>query len=262
MSTDISRYRVKIADTEDERLGAQRLRYRVFVEELGAQASDAERAARREWDDFDPWFDHLILVDEAASPEDPLDRVVGTYRLLRRRVARTGIGFYGASRYDLDPIEASPRESAEMGRSCVAPRHRGGAAMALLWAGVADYVLERGVEILFGVASFPGVDPDALAEPLSLLHHRHLAPPELRVCARPPDATPMNRMPEAAIDPVRASRAVPPLIRSYLRFGGVVGDGASIDRPFNTIDVCVLMDATRVAARRRDFLARTLGGTA
>jgi putative hemolysin len=262
MTTDLSRYRVKIAETEAERLGAQRLRYRVFVEEMGAAATAEERAARREWDAFDPWFDHLVLVDRDAPGEDPLDRVVGVYRLMRRAAARAGVGFYGAAQYDLGPIEASPRESAEIGRSCVAPEHRGGAAMALLWAGVADYVIARGVEVLFGVASFPGVDPDAIAEPLSLLHHRHLAPPELRVRARPPDAVPMDRLPLDAIDPARAMRHIPPLIRSYLRFGGVVGEGASIDRPFNTTDVCVLMDATKVATQRRDFLARAVGGRA
>ena len=185
MNLDASRYRVKLAETDAERAGAQRLRYRVFVEEMGAEATPEERALRREWDAFDPWFDHLILESLDPSIADPLDRVVGVYRLMRDAAARAGPGFYGAGEYDLAPILAAGRPSLELGRSCVAPEHRGGAAMHLLWNGLAEYVLDRGIELLFGVASFPGTDPEPLAEALSFLHHRHLAPPDLRVRARP-----------------------------------------------------------------------------
>ena len=87
MQIDASRYRVKLAETEAERAGAQRLRYRVFVEEMGARASPEEQAARREWDDFDPFFDHLVLLSLDPAIADPLDRVVGVYRLMRGEVA-------------------------------------------------------------------------------------------------------------------------------------------------------------------------------
>jgi putative hemolysin len=141
----------------------------------------------------------------------------------------------------------------------VAARHRGGPALHLLWAGLADYVLERDIQILFGVASFPGVDPAPCAEALSFLHHWHLAPPELRVLAREGARLDMDLLPRAAVEPARALRAVPPLIKAYLRLGGVVGDGAWIDRPFNTIDVCVLMDTARMVASRRSFFERSRG---
>ena len=155
MQIDLSRYRVKLAETEAERAGAQRLRYRVFVEEMGAHATPEEHAARREWDDFDPFFDHLILSSLDPAIADPLDRVVGVYRLMRGEVALAGPGFYGAGEYDLAPILRSGRPCVELGRSCVAREHRGGPAMHLLWNGLASYVLERGIELLFGVASFP-----------------------------------------------------------------------------------------------------------
>lgn len=251
-----SRYRVKLAETEAERLGAQRLRYRVFMEEMGVEASPEQRAARREWDGFDPFFDHLILLDESAGVGDPLDRVVGVYRLMRRAAAREGLGFYGASEFDLAPIEAADRESVELGRSCVAPEHRGGAAMHLLWNGLAEYVLDREIELLFGAASFPGADPEPFAEALSYLHHNHLAPPALRVCARPEARLEMDLLPPAAIEPARALKSVPPLIKAYLRLGGVVGEGAWIDRGFRTIDVCVLVDTGAMKARRRQFYER------
>ncbi|MBP7242037.1 GNAT family N-acyltransferase [Amaricoccus sp.] len=255
MRMDRAPYRVKLAETEDERLAAQRLRYRVFVEEMGAAASPEQRAARREWDAFDPFFDHLILISDAPVA-DPLDRVVGVYRLMTRAAARAGRGFYGATEYDLGPIEASPRESVELGRTCVAPEHRGGPAMHLMWNALAEYVLARDIEILFGAASFAGTDPEPYAEALSFLHHRHLAPPELRVRARPARRIEMDRLAPEAIDAERAVRGIPPLIKAYLRLGGVVGDGAWRDDAFNTIDVCLVMDTARMKAQRRAFYER------
>ena len=256
MKLDVSRYRVKLAETDADRAGAQRLRYRVFVEEMGAEASLEERAVRREWDDFDPWFDHLILESLDPGIADPLDRVVGVYRLMRDEAARAGPGFYGAAEYDLAPILASGRPSVELGRSCVAPEHRGGPGMHLLWNGLAEYVLDRGIEVMFGVASFHGTDPEPLAEALSFLHHRHLAPPDLRVRARPEGYVAMDLLPAEAIDPNRALREIPPLIKAYLRLGGFVGEGAFLDRDFNTIDVCVVMDTARMTERYVQFYKR------
>lgn len=255
MQSDVRQYRVKLAETEEERLGAQRLRYRVFVEEMGAAVTPEQRAARREWDAFDPFFDHLILTSEEPVA-DPLDRVVGVYRLMRREAAQAGIGFYGAAEYDLSLIETSPRESLELGRSCVAAGHRGGPGMHLLWSGLAQYVLERDIEILFGTASFPGTDPAPLAEALSFLHHRHLAPPDLRVRARAGRSLAMDRLSPESVDPVRALAAIPPLIKAYLRLGGTVGEGAFVDLAFNTIDVCLVMDTARMKEQARAFYAR------
>ena len=259
MQIDLSRYRVKLAESEVERLGAQRLRYRVFVEEMGARATPEEVAARREWDAFDPWFDHLILESLDPAIADPLDRVVGVYRLMRGEVAAAGPGFYGAGEYDLALIAASGRASLELGRSCVAAEHRGGPGMHLLWNGLAAYVLEREIELLFGVASFPGTDPAPLAEALAYLHQRHLAPPDLRVRAQAAHYLGMDLVPPDEVDPARALLAIPALIKAYLRLGGFVGDGAFVDRDFNTIDVCVVMDTGRMQERYRQFYERAQG---
>ena len=131
--------------------------------------------------------------------------------------------------------------------------------MHLLWNGLASYVLERQIELMFGVASFHGTDPEPLAEALTFLHHEHLAPPDLRVRARPEHYLAMSRMPFAEVDPARAVQAIPPLIKAYLRLGGFVGDGAFVDRAFNTIDVCVVMDTTRMKERYLQFYQRTRG---
>lgn len=257
MHIDLSRYRVKLAGTDAERAGAQRLRYRVFVEEMGARAEAAEHVARREWDAFDRYFDHLILISLDEAIGDPLDRVVGVYRLMRGDVARAGAGFYGAGEYDLAPILDSGRASVELGRSCVASEHRGGPALHLMWNGLAEYVLAHDIEILFGVASFHGTDPAPLAEALSYLHHVHLAPPDLRARARPEHFVEMNRMAAASVDARRALQAIPSLIKAYLRVGGHVGEGAYVDHAFNTIDVCVVMDTGRMTEKYRQFYLRS-----
>jgi len=133
----------------------------------------------------------------------------------------------------------------------VARPYRGGEALYHLWQGLARYVEEHRIEVLFGVASFHGTDAGALAQPLSLLHHRHLAPPELRVRALEGHFQRMDLVPEDAIARAAAMRAVPALIKAYLRLGGCVGEGAYIDHAFNTTDVCLVMDTARLNARQR-----------
>ncbi|MEC9435290.1 MAG: GNAT family N-acyltransferase [Pseudomonadota bacterium] len=259
MQIDAGRFTVRLARDEADIAGAQRLRYRVFVEELGASASADEQALRREIDEYDAHFEHLILIDNESASDDPLDRVAGAYRLMTRDRARAGIGFYGATEYDLGKLERLDREVVELGRSCVGAEVRGGAAMHLLWTGLGEFVTARRIEIMFGVASFHGADPEPLAHALSLLHHNHLAPEDLRVRALDGAYTEMNRMPAEAVDRKLANRQIPALIKAYLRLGGFVGDGAFVDHDFNTVDVCLLMDTTRMVARYRDFYGKEKG---
>ena len=122
-------------------------------------------------------------------------------------------------------------------------------ALFHLWGAVAQYVRAHKVEILFGVASFHGTDVQRLAEPLSLLYHRHLAPLNLRVRSR--EFQTMDLVPPEDVDRRRAMVAVPSLIKAYLRLGGHVGEGAFIDRAFNTTDVCLVMDTSTMSARSR-----------
>lgn len=256
MQIDLSRYRVKLAETELEKAGAERLRYRVFVEEMGASAPPASHENRRERDAFDQFFDHLVLMDLQAESSDPLDHVVGAYRLMPDDAALAGRGYYSASEYDLGPILSCRRRAVELGRSCVAAEHRGGPALHLLWSGLAEYVLERDIDLMFGVASFPGTDPAPVAEALAWLNKYHLAPSELRVRARPDAFLEMDLVPEDRIETARALRVVPSLIKAYLRLGGKVGEGAYVDHRFRTIDVCVIMDTRRMVERYREFYTR------
>ncbi|MBN2629579.1 MAG: ornithine-acyl-ACP acyltransferase, partial [Rhodobacteraceae bacterium] len=144
----------------------------------------------------------------------------------------------------------------ELGRSCVHVDHRGGTGMFHLWNGLAQYVIEHEIEILFGAASFPGTNPAAMAQALSYLHQCHLAPEPLRVRAWGQNATPMNLLPPVQIDRRAALSGTPALIKAYLRLGGFVGEGAFIDHAFNTTDVCLVMDTAQMSAKHRAFYLR------
>ena len=251
-------FSVRLARDDRDLRAAQRLRYAVFIEELGGDGPLVDHAARLEADEFDPAFDHLLLLDSRRDAQG-LDDVVGVYRLLTcERAAAVG-RFYSETEYDLTPLKASGRRLLELGRSCVHRDYRGGTAMYHLWNALADYVLDRGIEVLFGVASFHGTDVDRLRQPLAYLHHNHLAPPDLRVTARPDHRQAMDLLPAAAVDRRAAMAATPALIKAYLRLGGFVGDGAWIDHDFNTTDVCLLMDTGRMSAKHRDFYVRKQG---
>lgn len=238
-------FRVSLASDPADLRAAQALRYDVFVRELGGGGEMVDHEAGLERDRFDPFFDHLVLYDDAAG------KVVAVYRMLRSEQAEVAGQFYSEDEYDLEPLRATGRRLLELGRSCVHRDYRGGPALYHLWNGLAAYVARHEVEIMFGVASFHGTQPAQMAQPLSLLHHRHLAPEPLRVKARAPHAVSMNLVPENQIDRREAMLDMPTLIKAYLRLGGVVGEGAYIDHAFNTTDVCLIMDTAEMSERQR-----------
>lgn len=260
MISDDPHFEVRLARDERDLRAAQRLRYAVFIEELGGGGAMVDHAARLERDAFDALFDHLLLIDTRRDPQ-ALEDVVGVYRLLPSDRLGAGERFYSEDEYDLAPLKASGRKLLELGRSCVHADYRGGTAMLHLWNGLADYVLERGIEVLFGVASFHGTDAQALAQPLAYLWHHHLAPLPLRVRARGENRQEMDLIPADRVDRRAAMLATPALIKAYLRLGGFVGDGAWIDHAFNTIDVCLVMDTARMSAKHREFYIRKQGRT-
>jgi putative hemolysin len=238
-------FTVKLAETEDELRDAQRLRYDVFVRELGGGGEMVDHEAGLERDKFDPYFDHMLAIDNVSG------ETVGVYRLLPGERAEELGQFYSEDEYDLTVLKQSGRKLLELGRSCLHPDYRGGTAMYHLWNGLATYVNERGIEVLFGVASFHGTDVEALAQPLSMLHHNHLAPPDLRVRAQPDVFQSMDLVVPADLDRRAAMVQVPALIKAYLRLGGFVGEGAFIDHAFNTTDVCLILDTARMNERQK-----------
>ena len=247
--------RLRLATTEADQLAAQRLRYGVFVEEMGGDGPLVDHAGRFERDNFDPLCDQMVLVDtrrDAAA----LDHVVGVYRLLPGDRLAAAERFYTEGEFDISVLKSGGRRILELGRSCVHRDYRGGTAMFHLWNALSDYVQSRGIEVLFGTASFHGTDVAALAMPLSWLHHHHLAPPDLRVRALPEHFRTMDLLGPEALKRREAMLAVPALIKAYLRLCGFVGEGAFVDHAFRTVDVCLVMDTRRMSLRHLAYYVR------
>ena len=243
---------VRLATDERDLEAAKRLRYRVFVEEFGADGDGVDHARQLESDSFDEWVDHLVLIDRRRD-EAKLEHVIGVYRLLRGDVASSRCGFYSSSEFDLSALTGSGRSLVELGRSCVHADYRGGTAVYQLWRALACYVLDHEIEIMFGVASFHGTDLSSHAPALAFLHRNHLAPPDMRVRALTEHYVPLDNGELASLDRSTALAAMPSLIKGYLRLGGFVGDGAFIDRDFNTVDICLVMDTARMSERHRNY---------
>ena len=250
---------VRLAVTKKDIKRAQRLRYTVFCEEMSAIPDLVSRLKRRDIDAFDAICDHLLVIDHATRTGRKgfparKPKVVGTYRLLRQEVAARNGGFYTASEFDIGPMLAthSGARFLELGRSCVAKPYRDKRTVELLWHGIWAYVRRHRIDVMFGCASFEGTDPDALALPLSFLHHNARADGEWRASALPGLAVAMNRLPAETVDTRLALHAMPPLIKGYLRIGARIGDGAVIDHQFGTTDVLVILPVAAINPRYID----------
>jgi L-ornithine Nalpha-acyltransferase len=240
-------FEVRLAQTPAEIDAAQALRYRVFYEEMAARPSAEMALERRDFDEFDRVCDHLLVLDRRRG--DGPEGIVGTYRLIRREAAARAGRFYSSAEYDIQKVIDYPAEVLELGRSCIAKDARNTATMQMLWRGIALYCYHYDIKAMFGCASFPGTDPSQHAQAFSYLYHNHLAPIEIRARALPERYVDMNMMSPDSFDPRRAMARVPPLIKGYLRLGGFVGDGAVIDREFNSTDVFIIVKTELVTEK-------------
>lgn len=248
---------VRLATTTQDIRLAQKLRYKVFYGEMSATPNAATILARRDIDDFDFICDHLLVLDHgrsAPSSRSSKPKVVGTYRLLRQEVADRHGGFYTAGEYDIGPlIRAHPSlRFLELGRSCVLKPYRDRRTVELLWHGIWAYVQHYRVDVMIGCASLEGTDPRKLSVPLSFLHHFASASGEWETPALPERSTRMDLMSKDAIDPKSALRALPPLIKGYMRLGASFGKGAVVDRRFGTTDVLVILPVSQINPRYID----------
>jgi L-ornithine Nalpha-acyltransferase len=244
---------VRLAETDHEVRQAQRLRYAIFYEEMNAVPSDEMRALSRDFDKFDDVCDHLLVVDRETHGEDGQPLVVATYRLTREKDAARAGGFYTASEYDIAPmLNGLPpgTKFLELGRSCVLKSYRSRpGSMQLLWKGLMAYVARFDIDLMFGCASLPGTDIEALALPLSYLHHFHAMPEHLRVTARPELSVGMDRIAKDVTPQREGLRSLPPLLKGYVRAGCCIGDGAVIDQQFGTTDVFIYFPLSGIDAR-------------
>lgn len=228
-----ARLHVALASSASEIIAAQKLRWRVFADELGA--SLPSRTPGVDQDFYDAHCDHLIVRDEANG------RIVGTYRILPPQAARKVGSYYSENEFDLTRFAHLRQRIVEVGRSCIDPDYRTGATIALLWAGLARYMRENNHEYLIGCASIGMQDGGHNAVGIYHALAAHMAPPEYRVFPRHP--LPLERI--AALP----HPEVPPLIKGYLRAGAWICGEPAWDPDFNTADLLLLLPMGRVDAR-------------
>jgi putative hemolysin len=235
------------ARSEREIRDAQRLRYRVFVEEMGARISPPHGTpAGIDVDLYDPYCEHLLV--RSTGPNGERGEVVGTYRVLTPAGARRVGGLYSDNEFDLTRLRTLRPRMIELGRSCVHPEHRSGGVIMSMWAALGAFMLTNGLETMVGCASVGMRDGGRLAAGLwRQLSVTNPAPIEWRVTPRL--ALPVDDlMPDADVEP-------PALIKGYLRCGGMVLGPPAWDPEFNTADLPMLMRIEDLPHRyKRHFL--------
>lgn len=224
---------------------------------MSAKPDVVSRMFRRDADRFDKACDHLLVIDHAARGRfgGIKPKVVGTYRLMRQSAAERLGGFYTQGEFDLAPMLARHRGQRflELGRSCVLKPYRTKRTVELLWSGIWAYLQHHRIDAMFGCASFDGTDPEALALPLSFLHHQARSEGDWAAIARAEHYVGMDRLSPEMIDAKLALKQLPPLIKGYLRIGARFGTGAVIDRQFGTTDVLVVLPVSAIDKRYAEY---------
>ncbi len=219
---------------------AQRLRYQVFVEEMGARIETPIPGV--EYDRYDRHCRHLLVRDSVDG------RLVGYTRLLTGdRAARAG-GFYSESEFDMTAMLALPGRFLEIGRTCIHPDYRNGATITALWSGLARVVADWRIDYLIGCASIPlGATTDGIWAVYRQLADRYLVDAPLRVVPRQP--VPVG------LDHAMVSPALPPLLKGYLRVGARIGGEPYLDADFGVADLFILVATANLERRyARHFL--------
>lgn len=242
-----ARLEVVWARHEDEVREAQRLRYQVFAEEMGARLSVPKGSpAGHDIDVFDPYCEHLLV--RAAGRDGEPGPVIGTYRVLTPEAARRIGGLYSETEFDLTRLRPLRSRMVELGRSCVHPEHRSGGAILALWGALAEFMVRNRLDTMVGCASVSMRDGGHYAASLwEQLRHTHLAPIEYQVQPRLP-------LPVEELQHDLTVEA-PALIKGYLRCGAKILGAPAWDPDFNTADLPMLMRIDDLPAKyRRHFL--------
>ncbi len=220
-------------------LEAQRLRWKVFADELGARLNTT--LPGHDVDLFDPYCDHLLVRDDEGQ-------LVGTYRVLPPHQAKRVGGLYAETEFDLTRLIHLRSRLLELGRACVHRDHRNGAVIMALWAGLAEYMQRHGLDAMIGCTSVSMRDGGHYAASLwARLRRTHLAPIEDHLLPRLP----------LPVDSLRQDlpAEAPALLKGYLRVGARICAAPAWDPDFNTADFPLLLRLRDVNPRyARHFL--------
>ena len=235
--TETSLFRISLAQSPEDLIACQRLRYDVFNLELGEGLSTSDRSGL-DIDPFDSFCDHLMVHDLETR------KLVGTYRLQTGEVARANLGYYGNQLFDFSVYEPVRKELLELGRACVHIDYRNIMVLHALWKGIAVYSCRNNARYLIGCSSISSQDENVGAAMYDALKGKYLAEPALRTEPQPGHNCRANGI---KVDPGRPPR----LFRAYLEISGRICGPPAIDREFKTIDVLTLVDLANLPDRVR-----------
>ena len=232
----LGRFNLKIINDSHSLINkVKELRQKSFFKNSKTKQSDS--------DEYDKFCDHLVVIDKSVAD----DFVVGTYRLLLKPKLLDRQRFYSESEFDISNLLASNKNTLlEAGRSCVHEQYRDGRIIRLLWRGLATYIVNNRVDLIFGCASFPSSNYKLFIKQLSYLYHYHRTPKSLRTRPVRKLKANFNVMHKDTIDVVQEFRNLPPLIKAYIRVGAWIGPGAIVDLKFDTTDVLIVLNSKKI----------------
>jgi putative hemolysin len=250
---EVGRYRLRLAETPEDRDAACRLRFKVFNIELNEGLASSYQTGM-DTDPYDHFCEHLLVEDKARR------RVVGTYRMQSGATAERHLGYYSEREFDFAPYEPLRADILELGRASIDREHRTPEVLTLLWRGIAQYANEIGLRYLIGCSSLTSKEPVEGWQMMSQLE-RYRVSPEFETmptaaysCPRPPVGwQPPNPADGLAVE---GGVKVPKLLKTYLALGARICGAPAWDREFGTIDFLTLLDLKLLlpSARNR-FLA-------
>jgi len=243
---EYERFVIKLADTKLELKKAQALRYSIFYKEKNAKPTFPKKMMKLDYDKIDKFADHLIVIDKKRKGIK--NEIVGTYRLIRGNIASHFGGFYTSAEFDLTNILNSYNNAQvlELGRSCVHKDYRTGTTMKLLWKAIAEYIKLYDINILFGCASFPGIDVQKFSKEFAYLRSNFALPNQISVQSLVNNNYPIFNKNNIEKNDLRTFAKLPPLIKGYLRVGGRISNSFFVDYDFNTIDLCVVVQTKNI----------------
>jgi putative hemolysin len=234
---ETSLFRISLAQSPEDLVECQRLRYNVFNLELGEGLSTSDRSGL-DSDPFDSFCDHLMVRDMETG------KLVGTYRLQTGEVARRNLGYYGNQLFDFSVYDSVRREVLELGRACVHIDYRNIMVLHALWKGIAVYATRNDSRYLLGCSSLSSQDESVGMAMYDSLKDKYLVEPFLRATPQPGYECQANGLPVTVGRPPR-------LFRAYLEISGRICGPPAIDREFRTIDFLTVVDLANLPDRVR-----------
>jgi len=250
---EVGHYRLRLAQTQEDREAACRLRFKVFNIELNEGLASSYQTGI-DTDPYDHYCEHLLVEDKASR------RVVGTYRMQSGATALLHEGYYSEREFDFAPYEPLRADILELGRASVDREHRTPEVLTLLWRGIAQYAHEMRLRYLIGCSSLTSRVPVEGWQMMSQLE-RYRVSPEFETMPTAAYACPRAAeewQPSSQADgpAVECGVKVPKLLKTYLAIGARICSAPAWDREFGTIDFLTLLDLKLLSpAARNRFLA-------